>query len=134
MIRRAPSPALQGVVLVSLAVFGTACDDLPSQVNQGFYLAAAKGDEQALARLLAIDASLAVRPWKVSISRGFFDRFPLLAAAREGQAGAVRMLLDHGASVETAESPGDTPLLEAARRRHPEVVRLLLERGASFTV
>jgi cytohesin len=55
---------------------------------------------------------------------------PLLAAVREGDAGAVRRLLDEGADVNQRGDDGSTALMAAVRARQNPVVGLLLESGA----
>ena len=104
-----------------------------TDVPQGFVLAAKKGDERAVARMIAVDPSLARRPWKMPTDAAvrWVDRLPIVAAAGEGRTGVVRLLLDHGAPVESRDKWG-TPLESAVRAGHGEVVRLLLDRGASI--
>ena len=67
---------------------------------------------------------------------------PLCRASVAGNVNVVRLLLDHGASVDLAGANGTTtPLCVAcdvvqtrARHDHLPVIRLLLERGASLDV
>ena len=57
--------------------------------------------------------------------------YPVLyTAADAGQADAVRLLLDNGASVNQGDFINGTPLIVAAGNGHTEVVKILLERGA----
>lgn len=58
----------------------------------------------------------------------------LLLAARKGNVGAVRALLDKGADINARSPYGVTPLFFAASNGHVEVVKLLLERGAEVNV
>jgi ankyrin repeat protein len=58
----------------------------------------------------------------------------LLYAARAGDVGRVRAVLDAGASVNAANRYGVTALGFAAERGHFDVVRLLVERGADVNV
>jgi ankyrin repeat protein len=58
----------------------------------------------------------------------------LLAAARKGNAGQVKALLESGASVNTKNNYGVTPLFFASWNGHTEVVRLLLAKGAEANV
>ena len=55
---------------------------------------------------------------------------PLIRAAAEGDAGAVRDLLAGGADVNASTMKGETALMRAAFFGHAEVVRLLLQAGA----
>ena len=56
---------------------------------------------------------------------------PLMAAARNGHIGAVRLLLEAGADVNAANAKGQTALMGAAQSGHIEAVRLLLDADAS---
>ncbi len=58
------------------------------------------------------------------------ERAELLAAARKGDAAAVRKLLDAGVGVNTRSEYGATALHFACDKGHLEVVRLLIERKA----
>ena len=58
----------------------------------------------------------------------------LFDAARKGDAAAVKVALDKGASVEAKWRYDQTALFIAAFRGHTDVVRLLLERGAKADV
>jgi ankyrin repeat protein len=55
----------------------------------------------------------------------------LLAAARAGDARAVRRALDAGAAIEARDADGRTPVLLATLARHVPTVRLLIDRGAN---
>ena len=54
----------------------------------------------------------------------------LIQAAKAGNVGLVKSLLDKGASVNAKAADGATPLIWAAGEGLLEVVRVLLERGA----
>ena len=54
----------------------------------------------------------------------------LHAAAREGQAEAVRLLVSCGAEVDREDSRGRTPLFLSVSGQHREAARSLLEAGA----
>ena len=54
----------------------------------------------------------------------------LIDAARQGDAEAVRQLLDEGAGVHAADETGATALVAAAYGNHVEAARVLVEAGA----
>jgi len=58
----------------------------------------------------------------------------LIAAARAGEAEAVRGLLEQGASVTARDPSGASALVAAAYGNHVEVARLLLDAGADVDV
>ncbi len=64
----------------------------------------------------------------INAGRGFYGA-PLHAASRNGHLDAARLLLDHGADVNSSKG-GRIPLRRAYEGRHLEVMRLLLEHGA----
>lgn len=80
------------------------------------------GDDDALRRVLADRHDLA--------TRGFINRYLLIAAAELGRAGAVADLLDAGFPADEPDESGVTALMVAGWNGHAEVVRLLLEAGA----
>ena len=55
---------------------------------------------------------------------------PLIYAARDGNAGAVQVLLRHRAQVNAQDNNGSTALMHAAEDGHREIARLLLNAGA----
>jgi uncharacterized protein len=59
---------------------------------------------------------------------------PLHDAAKAGDVGSVRQLLDQGAELAKPDAAGEPPLLVAALAGHPDVVALLLERGADIEI
>jgi ankyrin repeat protein len=59
-------------------------------------------------------------------------RTALLAASQEGHVDAVRVLLDHGANVNSPNSVEWMPLHFASNEGHLKVVQLLLEHGATM--
>ena len=99
-----------------------------------------KPQYEALVRLLLSHGADANRP----VFQGFARATPLFRASVTGNVNAVRLLLDHGASVDLAGANG-TPLCVACekvqnlygiRKEGPflPVIRLLLERGANLDV
>jgi ankyrin repeat protein len=58
----------------------------------------------------------------------------LIAAARQGDAAAVKSLLSRGASVHASDERGVTALIAAAYQNHVEVAKLLIEAGADVNV
>jgi ankyrin repeat domain-containing protein 17 len=54
----------------------------------------------------------------------------LIYACCGGYEDVVKVLLDHGAEIESHNENGHTPLMEAASGGHVNVAKLLLERGA----
>src|SRR5260370_30217273 len=85
--------------------------------------AAWQNDVAAMRELLDRDASLATTAGCGSSSSGspsvltarmMGERTPLLVAARQGHAEIVKLLLDHGASVDSVDANGDTALHLAA--------------------
>jgi len=59
---------------------------------------------------------------------------PLHDAAKAGDAGLAKQLLDQGASVSSPDAAGEPPLLIAALAGHPDVVALLLDRGSDIEI
>lgn len=70
-----------------------------------------------------------------SISAATYDLdgfSPLILAVMNGRTEAVRILLDHGASVEPRDATDLIPLCLASSGGHTEIVRLLLQNGAKI--
>lgn len=63
------------------------------------------------------------------LDEGGSPEYCMHAAAHRSDLKAIRLLLDHGASVDPATHP-DTPLLDSLRGGRFDVARLLLEAGA----
>ena len=64
-------------------------------------------------------------------SKEFHGRTPLMAAARDGDVPAMKLLLAKKADAAARSSSGAGALMDAARSRSLEAVHLLLENGAS---
>lgn len=69
-----------------------------------------------------------------STVRNSYGETPLLLAARNDQAEAVKMFLDHGVDVDEQGSSRDTSLSWAARKGSEKLIHLLLSRGATLIV
>ena len=92
-----------------------------------FFAACAEGDVERLRALIAADPAL-VQSANTNQPHGGWT--PLHAAARHGQVGAVRLLLEHGADPNAREAGDNTsPLHWAAAGRHFDTVRALLDAG-----
>lgn len=59
---------------------------------------------------------------------------PLHDAAKAGDVGLAKQLIDQGAEVAKPDAAGEPPLLIAALAGHPDVVTLLLERGSDIEI
>ncbi|VDB88494.1 unnamed protein product [Peniophora sp. CBMAI 1063] len=62
---------------------------------------------------------------------GQYGGSALHRAALEGRIEMCRLLLGHGALIDSTDSSGDTPVHDAARRGHSDVVRMLFEHSAA---
>ena len=93
------------------------------------HLAAALGDEPAVARLLDADASGVDAPAPPDSPFNPGIR-PLHLAAHRGHAGVIRLLLARGADPDAVNHFGATALHTAAWRGKVEIIRVLVEGGA----
>jgi Ankyrin repeats (3 copies)/Ankyrin repeats (many copies) len=66
----------------------------------------------------------------VNAKSGGHGLTPLLVASYEGHLDVARLLLDHGADINSKDNNGKTPLVAAYHSNNLEAMRLLLERGA----
>src|SRR4030095_6284629 len=82
-------------------------------------------------RRLALMALVLLCPLSVSAQDKNEEFF---AAARKGDAAAVKALLDKGVDVNAKTRYGATALSYACDKGHVEVVKLLIERGADVNV
>ena len=63
-------------------------------------------------------------------SRGDDGQSPLHWMATLGDAVAIRLLVEAGASINAVDNKGNTPLHEAMTWRHTSAARMLIEQGA----
>jgi ankyrin repeat protein len=93
-----------------------------------FFDASARGDADALRRLLSSDPTLARAANSPAPHEGWTG---LHTAAKSGHVGAVRVLLESGADPNAREAGDRTsPLHWAAAHAHVDVVRALIDAGA----
>jgi len=59
------------------------------------------------------------------------DMTPLIQAARQGQLGVMKLLLDKGADVNAFSKYDSSALFVATQQKHADIVKFLLERGAN---
>jgi hypothetical protein len=95
-------------------------------------------DEKLLDAVIEGDAArvreLLRKGANVNAKHGDYDSTPLHVAALWGHAEVARLLLDHGADVNSRSKDGWTPLHYAAAFGYADVARLLLERGADPSI
>ena len=139
-------PGHSGVTPLAAAAYKGSVDVLDTLLRRGadpkapdstgkpaILYAAARGFTQIVTRLLDAGSDvnqvyangLTVLSW----AAGYAEDVP----ASEG-AGLVRLLLERGARVNTADDRGMTPLMIAASMDHAEVAELLLARGADASL
>ncbi len=86
-------------------------------------LAAATGDAAVMAKLVAAGADATAARWNGETA--------LMVAARAGTLPGVKLLLEHGAKIDAAETrKGQNALMWAAAEGHCEIVDYLIKRGA----
>ena len=95
-----------------------------SDANRRALQAAWANDVRAMRDLLARDASIATAPGCTG------GGGPIHLAASMGHADLVRLMLEHGTSVDASDDQGATPLISALVGRKNNVVSLLIARGA----
>ena len=88
-------------------------------------------DSMADARLIDLDASEPVADAMGVIPSARAGSFTRGYAAVRGHLNVMRVLSEHHADVNVADSGGNSPLLHAAMRGRTTAVRLLLESGAN---
>ncbi|XP_063026361.1 ankyrin repeat and SOCS box protein 12 [Melospiza melodia melodia] len=103
-------------------------DEEASEESEELSRAVCRDDHEALARLLSQDRYRRLinrrSGWGVPST-------PLRLAAARGSERSLRLLLQHGALVDSLDVKAQTPLFVAVSNGHGECVRLLLEAGAS---
>ncbi|XP_057888859.1 ankyrin repeat and SOCS box protein 12 [Melospiza georgiana] len=103
-------------------------DEEASGESEELSRAVCRDDHEALARLLSQDRYRRLinrrSGWGVPST-------PLRLAAARGSERSLRLLLQHGALVDSLDVKAQTPLFVAVSNGHGECVRLLLEAGAS---
>jgi len=118
-MRKIVFPAL--VQLLILAVSSALCF---ADINDDMFMAAQEGDVEKVSQLLEKGADVNYKDKTV------FGHTPMTIAAAWGYTNVVRLLLDHGASVDQQDDGGSTALHRAASTARSEMVKLLLDRGA----
>jgi ankyrin repeat protein len=82
-------------------------------------------------KLEAVRKLLESKDIDVNVLDKKFGKTPLCWAAQHGQLDVAKLLLDHGADFDLADTIGRTPLLWAARYGHEKILQLLLGRHDS---
>jgi ankyrin repeat protein len=106
---------------------GAAVDAKLADGRTPLYLAAQLGNGHSILRVLLEHGA---DPRLLTSNK----RTPLMPAAAQGDAPAVRLLLDAKVPVDAVDSAGQTALMMAATAGNPTVVRQLLESGANARV
>lgn len=113
---REPSPKVIDVLLESPK---TDVNVLNANDESPLMLAAIKGQQDLVTKLLARDAAVNKTGWT-----------PLHYAASSGQLTIIKVLLDKYAFIDAQSPNGSTPLMMAAMYGSAESVKLLLDEGA----
>ena len=117
---REPSPKVIEVLLASPKVdvnVVNSADESP------LMMAALKGQDELVAKLIARDAAVNKTGWA-----------PLHYAATSGQVAIMKVLLENFAFIDAQSPNGTTPLMMAAMYGSTEAVKLLLDEGADIAM
>jgi uncharacterized protein len=119
----------EGHLAVAEALVEAAGEALSAEKGREFLFvaAAAGGDAKAVAEVLA-----AGKVQNVDAVFGYRKSTAMMAAAGNGHAAVVEMLLAAGAKVDWRNSYQETPLRTAAENGHEAVVKLLMAAGAAI--
>ncbi|KAL8828824.1 MAG: hypothetical protein Q9170_006438 [Blastenia crenularia] len=104
---------------------GSSIEDFDSRGWTPLHTAAARGETEILEFLLASNPNIEIKGEQHN------EDTPLAFAARNRQAGTIRVLLSHGANVHARDKYEDTPIMIAAYERDSETVKELIIGGAN---
>ena len=96
-------------------------------IQPPIHQAAAAGDVEKLRKLLK--GGLFSKPVDVDLLNNKFWT-PLILAAHEGKLEAVKVLIEHKATLDVADEGGSTALHIACKFGHADIARYLLDAGA----
>ena len=116
MALREPSPKVIAVLIESPK---TNVEQRNAKDESPLMIAAIKGDQELVTKLIARDADINKPGWT-----------PLHYAATSGNVAIMKQLLDHDAFINSQSPNGTTPLMMAAMYGSAAAVRLLLDEGA----
>lgn len=100
-----------------LYIAGANVDAKDDDENNAIHLAAAKGWEEVVTKLLESKASVD--------DQNKFGNTPLHLAAKEGHSSVVQILLNGGANPNMENQDGDTPLQSALKKGHLQVAEII---------
>lgn len=119
---------LEGILLLLLITLAPAISSGDSRLpppDNPLLEAVKKNDLPAVKEALKTGGA-----WEIN-ERGVTGDLPLVRAARNGNLEIVKLLVEHGATIDIGKDRGErTPLIEAAGQGHVEVVKFLLAKGA----